>query len=251
MPQNEGALSAAVLATTTIVMLTRGPAQSGLWAGASALLNPQSLPALAAMSLRRGKRYAAIALIVALAVCAPWMARNWVELGAPYFIRDTFGLVLSVSNNDEAQPEVAASKSWWYMSPTYNVDEAALVAALGEGPYDHLRRISAMNWIRTHPTRFLQLCVGRAFYYWFPSSREGWTSYGYRLIGALGIVGAWLSRKNAQALTLAAGAVVYSLSFVVFQTDVKYSFPMLWASALLAGCAINAGCRRWLPDSNN
>src|SRR5260370_24125133 len=94
--------------------------------------------------------------------------------------------------------------------------------------------------MRSHPTRFFKLCAARTFYYWFPSSREGWTSYGSRLVSALAIAGVWLARKNRVSLMLAGAAVIYSLPYIFIQTDVRYAFPMLWALALLAGYAINA-----------
>jgi hypothetical protein len=251
MPQNEGALSAVLLLAATLAILGRGVLDSSLCAGASILSNPSSSLALALLGIRRGKRFLAFGAGLTLAVCSPWILRNWAELGAPYFIRDNFGLEVYLGNNDEAQPEMVTNLTLWRLHPTYNREEAALVLAQGEGPYNRAKLASALDWMRGHVARFLQLCAARAFYYWFPSGREGWPAYGYRLVSALAILGVWLSRKNRVAMWLAAAAVVYSAPFILIQSDVKYGFPMLWASALPAGYAINAGCRRWLPDSNN
>ena len=240
--QGEGALSAALALAATLSILSAGPVKSGFWVGVSVLTNPLPLLMLAVIAMRRGWRFWLICSAVGFALCAPWIARNVVMLGAPYPIRDNFGLELDLSNFDGAEPELVTNSPVARTTQAASSrDEAALVASLGEGVYNRLRLLNALRWVRSHPRRFLELSAERTFYYWLPSPREGWEAYGYWLLTILGSVGAWLARKNRTAMLLALGLVAYSLPLVVIQTDVRYRFPTLWISALLAGGTLQAG----------
>jgi hypothetical protein len=113
------------------------------------------------------------------------------------------------------------------------------VVAQGEGSYNRAKLTIALDWIWGHPGRFLSLSASRVIRYWFPSNEAGgWTAYGYQLVNALAIAGVWLARRNSTALLLAGAAVCYSLPYAFIQADLKYGYPMLWVSALLAGYAL-------------
>jgi hypothetical protein len=245
MPQWEVALAAALLLGATLAILEGDAAIAGLWCGGCLLTNPVALLPLAVLLPSRGRRFAAIASTVALVMCAPWVARNWVVLGAPYFVRDNLGLELFISNNDRAGPDLVGNDALWTLHPNQNRDEAAVVAAMGEAAYQRMRLRNAMEWVRSHRGRFLRLSLGRIFYYWLPHPREGWPYQSYWVLTVLGAAGVWLSRRNRAALLLAAAAVASSLPFVVIQTVGRYRFPSLWISALLAGYALVAVAGRW------
>ena len=247
MPQWETALSALLFLTATLALIRNGPVRAGLWSGICLLANPACLLALTVVGLcrswgsslasgvLRGRQFALPVAGLALAICAPWIFRNWIELGSPFFIRDNLGLELYVSNQDRASAEFVTNWPLWHLHPNQNREEAKLVAAMGEGPYNQMRFRSASEWIRTHSKEFVRLSAARVWYYWFPSSREGWPAYLYWIIGVLSIWGFWTSRKNGWALSLALSAVVYSLTFTVISTHLRYHFPSLWISALIAG----------------
>jgi hypothetical protein len=244
MPQWEVALAAVLLLAAALAIMDAGPVRAGLWSGACILTTPLSLPMLALLLISRGKRFFAIGCVLALCVCAPWILRNWMVMGAPYFIRDNFGLELYISNNDKAAPDLIRNEALWTQHPNQNRAEAAVVARMGEGPYNRMRLRDALDWMRSHPRQFLRLNAGRAFYYWMPPAGEGWHVYGYWLATVLGIAGACLGRHNRAAMLLTAGAVVWWLPFLFIQTVGRYRFPSLWVSALLAGYAIDTAAAR-------
>jgi hypothetical protein len=248
MPQHEVALSAALLLSTTLILISRGKIASGLAGAASILTNPLSVLPVVVIGMGRGRRWFAATGGLALLFCLPWIGRNYLLLGAPYFIRDNFGLELYLSNHDQAAPEMRANTALWEFHPTYNIAEANQVAAQGEGPYNQAKLRIALDWIWRHPGRFFFLTAARMFRYWFPSYvAGGWAAYGCQLVNLLAIPGVWLARKNSTALLLAVAAVCYSLPYAVIQADLKYVFPMLWVSALLAGYTLHTALSKgWL-----
>jgi len=224
----------------TLAILEGGPVAAGLWSGLCVFANPVSLPSLAVMGKPRGARFLAAASVLALAVCVPWIIRNWVVMGAPYFIRDNFGLELYISNNDRAGADLAANSALFTMHPNQNPNERAVLAAMGETAYYRMRLRDALDWIRTHPWAFLRLSAQRVLYYWWPPRAEGWQAYSYWIVSALSAAGIYLARRNRAAVLLTIAMVAYSLPFVVIQTVGRYRFPSLWMSALLGGYAITA-----------
>ena len=250
MPQWEAAFSSLLLIIAALMMLRRERVKAGLWSGVCLLANPVCLPALTVLALfprTKGAvasaafhsiRFAITVAGLAVIICAPWVLRNWIALGSPFFIRDNFGLELYISNQDRSSPEFVTNWPLWHSHPNQNPAEAKLVAAMGEGRYNQMRLRDAYHWIRTHPGQFLKLSAARVLYYWFPLRDEGWPAYLYWVISAFGAWGAWISRKNRLAMSLALAAVVYSATFAVISTHLRYRFPSLWISALLAGCGM-------------
>jgi len=229
-------------------MLRDGPARAGLWSGICLLTNPACLLALAVVAFSRswigsvragalrGRRFAIPVAGLALGICLPWIVRNWIELGSPFFVRDNLGLELYISNQDGASAEFMTNGPLWHLHPNQNREEAKLVAVMGEGPYNQMRLRDGLDWIRKNPQQFLKLSASRVMYYWLPSPGQGWQAYLYWIIGGFGIWGLWVSRNNRWARLLALTALVYSLTFTVISIYLRYRFPSLWISALLAGC---------------
>ena len=238
IPQWEVALSALLLLVATQIILDGEAGAAGLFCGLSLLANPVSLPSLAILASNRGKRFAVVALAIALAVCLPWLVRNWIVLGGPFFVRDNLGVELFVSNHDKASADVVANEALWTLHPNQNRQEAEMVASMGEGRYNRKRLRDGLCWIQAHPRRFLQLSAQRAFYYWLPPRTEGWPAYSYWVLTILAVAGVWIGRRHRTALLLAAAAVVYSLPFVIVHTIDRHRFPSLWISALLAGYTV-------------
>src|SRR4051812_13200126 len=114
--------------------------------------------------------FSLLALLVVALCLAPWAIRNRYALGAPIITRSNFGLELMVSNNDEATADQRAN----YLNGVYaryhpllNPTEAEQVKTLGEVVYNQQSSARAQAWIRAHPGRFIELCLGRVADFWF------------------------------------------------------------------------------------
>jgi hypothetical protein len=246
--QSETTLCAALTALAVCAVFGGRPRLAGLLGGAAMLTNPVGLMGVVIPAFSRGWRFAATVSAVALATCSPWIVRNWLVMGSPYFVRDNLGLELYISNYDRAGAESDTNPGQWEMHPMTNRGETALVKTLGEGPYNRLRMTTATAWAVSHPTRFLQLCGERFFFYWLPRLRSDAPAYGFWVMSLLGAAGVWWSRRNRLALLVAGTAVAYALPYIFVQFAVRYRMPALWTSALLAGYAAAMAVERWGGD---
>ena len=89
MPEQEVALSAALLVSTTLVLMICGRFASGASVAASILTNPVSVLPLVVIMIHRGGRWFAAAGGLALLFCLPWIVRNYLVLGAPFTLSAT------------------------------------------------------------------------------------------------------------------------------------------------------------------
>ena len=183
--------------------------------------------------------------ILAVAVClAPWVVRNYRALGSPIVTRTNLGLELRVSNNDEASPDQrinSVGEVFNLYHPLFNTHEALEVRRLGEVAYNRRAEEEAKMWIRAHPRRFLELCLGRMRCYWLytdPASRiKTLLLGGTVLLGFLGLVYLW--RRNQAAGTLAALILVlYPLPNYLIHVGLRQEYPIHWLMTLLAALAI-------------
>lgn len=87
----------------------------GLCWGGALLLAPALAPILSGILLtpfflfserKKLAKYTLTIVCVAGAVLLPWTIRNYFQLGAPFFVRDNFGLEFSISNNDLAKATI-------------------------------------------------------------------------------------------------------------------------------------------------
>src|SRR5262249_28228634 len=131
--------------------------RAGFWSGLAILANPVSVLAIPIIAASKGRRFTAAAMVIAFVVTAPWIIRNWVVVGAPYFVRDNLGLELYVSNHDLSGPELIRNRALATVHPSADPQEAELVKSLGERAYNQRRMADALNWIKSHFERFAEL----------------------------------------------------------------------------------------------
>ncbi len=236
--QSEAFCSAFFLIAASHSILSRRAALSGIISGLAILANRVNALAIAFLVAIRGARYAAAVASIAACFAAPWMIRNWLVLGAPYFVRDNFGLELFVSNQDIADPELIRNPALVLAHPSAAPKETELVRTLGERRYNSLRLRNAIDWILSHPAKFLRLTAIRAIYYWFPPFHESWQTCGYWIVTILSLIGFWLGRKRRTSNLLAAASIASYLIYTVVQADVRYRYPVLWIQALAGGFAL-------------
>ncbi len=231
-----GCLWGIALLTNPMALLLLAP-----WAVAVVFAQP---PSLRAAKLREYVGVAGIAFLV----CAPWIVRNRVRLGAVFLIRDNLGIELSVSNIDCASASLADNvKSGCHFLTHPNLSEPLQkeLAAVGEYRFNQDRTRQALSWIAGHPKRFASLTARRFALFWFPS--QGLAAFRrlppvvwcITLVSFAGLVRLW--RRNRVSAWLLGGALlVYPLVYYVIQFEPRYRDPIFWVTLLLAGYALAA-----------
>lgn len=193
-------------------------------------------------------RFAFLSTVFVFLTLAPWTARNIIVIGSPVWGRDNLGLELYTDNNDCATPSFSGNmRSGCHNKthPNVNADEARRVREMGEVAYNRQRMDDALDWIRSNPGRFAQLTFDRFLLFWFPLVRSPADSLPLWAISALGFVGAILAvRANPMAAWLLGGALVsYPIIYYFVQHLLRYRYPVLWISFLLAAYALD---RSWI-----
>lgn len=217
---------------------------TGTVMGVGWLVSPALGPAsLAVVWLIRGRRFVMASAAIALIVILPWAARNWLVLRAPIFLRDNFGLELFLSNNDLAgtRQEDAEAERYQRWHPGSNPAVAAELARVGEPEYFGRMQSDALGWIRRHPTRFLQLAIARIWMWWASS----WLVAG---ISLLAFVGLWINRRTTAGKAALAGLLIFPIPYYLIQFNPRYTYPVLWLAALMAGDVCFRLVRRFAPE---
>jgi 4-amino-4-deoxy-L-arabinose transferase-like glycosyltransferase len=188
----------------------------------------------------------------ALAVCAPWLARNQSVVGAAS-LRTNLGVELMVGNNDVATGYFQTS-----LHPSYAASEFIHSRELGEVAYNAEAKQRALDWMGAHPLAFVTLVLRRMQIYWlgdpppFDPRREGglepardpkswvkWIQHGGA--GCLCLVGLWiLVRRNRAAWSIAAMVLFFPLPYYVTHVLERYRFPSEPLIVLCASAAVLA-----------
>ena len=234
VPQWESSMAwLALEAVFLCVLLGVRSGWTGTLVGLSWLVSPALAPAsLGAVWLLRGRRYVVASAAVAIIIILPWTVRNWTVLRAPIFLRDNFGLELFLSNNDLAGPaqEDAEAERYTLWHPGLNPAIAAELARVGEPVFFGRLQSEALRWIQHHPARFLELAAARIRLWWASS----WLVAG---ISLLGLAGLWMNRRTSAGRAAALGLLLFPLPYYVIQYNARYTYPILWLGALMAGDA--------------
>ena len=191
-------------------------------------------------------RFALLSIVFLLSTLTPWTIRNLIVIGSPVWGRDNLGLELHVSNNDCA----GASFSNNMLSgchntthPNVNEEEARKVREMGEVAYNRQRMDDALEWIRSNPGRFAHLSFDRFRRFWFPPVRGPVESLPLWTITVLGFAGAILAFRADRTAGWLLGATLFSYPIVYYfiQHLIRYRYPILWISFLLAAYALDRG----------
>jgi hypothetical protein len=200
-------------------------------------------------------------LLLPLLVVSPWLIRNYLVFGRLVFVRDNFGLELSVGNNDCARfgiQESFRNGCYFKVHPNVNLDEANSVLSYGEPEYNQIKLKAARRWITDHPKRFAELTVLRLAAFWFPpASDKPWlwgigrrlersVVYVMTVLSSIGFV--MLYKKDKESTVLCALALIlFSLSYYVVNFEYRYRYPAMWLTFLLGSMPLTAVLRRWVP----
>jgi hypothetical protein len=215
--------------------------------GLGILVSPLLMLAYAAMHVvafvqhrtpRFGRYVLGSAMGLALVV-GPYVAYQSRQLHGLTFVRSNFGLELWIANNDRAHvsfDENVKPGGPFDSHPFFSVPEARRVGAMGELAYNRMRLRDAVAWIRAHPSRFADLTirrVGRLVVPPFSSVRQRLV-FGAIVIGALLALVRLAMHRRREATLLASALAGYFVVLPVIQSDPRYTYPVLWLSAVVA-----------------
>lgn len=191
-------------------------------------------------------------------VATPWVVRNYLVFHRFVFVRDDFGLELSVSNNDCAQFSIwrnSVSGCFDAVHPNRNVNEAKKVLELGEPEYNKRRLLEALQWISGNPARFIKLDAMRIIAFWMPteSGTIHYAGSGRRLerviiylmtvLSGAGLV--ILYRRDIRSAAVCMSCLaVFPLVYYVVQFEYRYRYPIMWLTFLLGALPVTACARR-------
>ena len=195
-------------------------------------------------------RFAAMELLVVALFLAPWAIRNYYALGSPILTRSNFGLEMRISNNDLATPSERANDTkglYQIYHPLQNPSEALKVRQMGEVAYNKKALEEAEQWIRTHPTRFLRLSLGRIGWFWLFIDRTSWMKTLFLdvtvFLGFAGLL--YVFRADRMTGTvLALILLLYPLPNYLIHLGLRQKYPIDWLMTLLSAVVIVSW---WMP----
>ena len=201
-----------------------------------------------------------VLILVPTAIVAPWLLRNYKVFDRFILVRDNFGLELAVSNSDGAMFGLQQNNDSGHLGevhPFQSMSEARKVLTYGEAKYNEVRLREALDWIKTHPRRFLKLCAVRCVAFWIPPA----IARSYTIIGPgrileriaiyamtlLSVVGLWIlyQRDRKSAVVCITCLALFPLVHYVVQSSFRYRFPILWVTFLLGAVPISS-CGQYL-----
>ena len=194
-------------------------------------------------SLPKYRAALATQMVVVLLCLLPWVIRNEIALGAPIATRSNFGIELRVSNNDEATPDQRVNYNrgvYDHFHPLQNVAEAARVRRLGEVSYNQIVLKQTEDWISSHPGRFLALCTGRFWCFWFYPDPSKLKAFFGDVTAVLGIFGfAWAYKNDRIAgVFIAILLLLYPAPNYLIHVGARQRYPIDWLLTLLSVYAI-------------
>jgi len=152
------------------------------------------------------------ALVLCVAVLAPWIIRNYVVFRTFVFIKSNLGSML-------------------YSAGTSKV-ERDLVQRMGEIAYTRYSLERAVRWIRGHQKKFVVRCLGNALAFWVANPVKGWKRWVWNLYqipflagSAVGVWGHW-RRSPVVTLCCAILIIVPSVYYLTADADQhRYRLP--------------------------
>lgn len=196
---------------------------------------------------RRGSRWlpAVWVLTGAVLACVPWTWRNYRAFDEFLFIRGNFGLEFRIANQDGANAdiEVSLARLRTLRHPSENLEEARMVAELGEAEYMRRARNEAIEWIRAHPGEFLRLTLMRFVHFWCGPLRLPWLAAIYSMVTGLALLGlwrAWPALEVPSRAALVMPLAMFPLVYYIVSYVAHYPAPLAWLLLLLAARGVHS-----------
>ena len=199
------------------------------------LFNPALIPTLWAIcgwAAWKAKRIPWAGIAAFLIVFSPWPIRNAVAMHAFIPLRTDFGYELWMGNHPGGDGNFVES-----MNPMMSAAERRDFVRKGEIAYLHEKGMLAKNYIATHPGRFLELSLKRAWQFWAGmEAGSNSTTLPLTLLAIAGLAMTWRRRS----LT-----ILYGLPFLIFPPPyyithvlVRFQYVIDPLLAVLAGHAL-------------
>lgn len=228
----------------------------GLLCGLTALTNPVVLSVLpflvgwACYRLHKERKTwllpAATAALLACAVVAPWLVRNYRTFHRPVFLKDGFPLAFLAGNAGNAL-------HWWNgrIDPSGNPAEMAEFHRVGEQQYMAEKWVQARAFIKQNPGIFLRRSVRRIVYMWtgyWSFNREYLREESFdpenipfcAAFTILALIGLrkMFQRDASQAMPYALILLAFPLVYYLTHPDMAYREPVDPEVVILACCAL-------------
>lgn len=164
--------------------------------------------------------HAAIAGMIFIAIISPWTIRNYRVFHRFIPVRGNFWAEFRMGNAEDA---VGLWRSW--MHPSSNVLELQNYEQMGEVAYVQMKKAAALTFVRTHPGKFLTLCVRRAVFYWYGTPRDTGVAalsesrnLGFLLSSILAFGGLWVMWRRANPATFLFASLLLAVPLVYYLT---------------------------------
>ncbi|MGZ4816063.1 MAG: ArnT family glycosyltransferase [Terriglobales bacterium] len=251
----DAALTGLVLTTFVLITLrmSRGATRKqwigfGLAWGLAALLNPTLLSVLPFMLLyigwqawRRGEPWvgrAALCCVLVVLVVTPWLVWNYRAFGKFVFIRGNFWAEMRFGNAIYGD-----GTEMGFTHPEVNMYERKKYLTMGEQGYFEWKKRDTVEFIRTYPKYFAELCGRRVLLFWWDfDDVSGYTDWillaiGRRIFSTLAFVGMiWLFVKGRRgAFVVASVLCVFPAVFYLTYPPARYRHVL---EPLLLICAV-------------
>lgn len=158
--------------------------------------------------------------VVFIAIVSPWMVRNYRVFHRFVPIRGNFWAELRMGNAVDA---VGLWRSW--MHPSSNVLELQKYEQVGEVAYVQTKKLEALNFIRSHPQKFISLCVRRAVLYWYGTPRNTGIpvlsetrNLGFLLSSILAFGGIWIMWRESNPASFLFASLLFAVPLVYYVT---------------------------------
>jgi tetratricopeptide (TPR) repeat protein len=229
------------------------------------------LPIILAWLIWRGHRWlprVAAVLIGALVVLAPVLVHNRLVGGAWVLTTSQLGPNLYIGNSDAATGSYVALRRGRGNAAFEQQDAKELATRAAGRPLSPAEvsaywRGRALEWIRTHPQRWLRLTAFKllllanrqeaadtedlsTYAEWSWPLRLGNPIANFGVLAPLAVLGIWLTRHRWRHLwVLYALAGTYAVSVAMFYVLDRYRYPLVPLLAIFAGAAISEAPTWW------
>ena len=222
----------------------------GLAIGVAFHLQPALLPVILGCIIfelwwsRNSRKWilSGILLLGIFLACLPWAWRNYTTFNTFFFIRSNLGLELRMGNHDgaAASMEVMDAQAE-HIHPRTHFAEARKLRDIGEIAYMQEAQQEALQWIITHPAKFLWLTLQRFANLWAGPLHLPSAASGVLVLSLLTFFGFWRSLPTLsipQRAALLIPLLTYPLIYYIVAYMPRYRVPIDWILYILAGAAI-------------